>query len=188
MCDPTTDKSEWKTVAGKLQSNGFHVLIFDYRSFGESEGERPKMMGSIEDAMIFWRESWLKDVESAYEFLLSQKNVNSKVIGVGGASCGVFMGLELTLNHPNVKTFVSLGGPIDQLQQMKLRKKKNLPILIISANEGPALEWSDDIFSSSQHVNTRITKYKYITHGTKIFEYKPIIQDQIVNWFEVYLR
>ena len=98
------------------------------------------------------------------------------------------MGLEFTLDHPNVKTFVSLGGPIDQLQQMKLREKKNLPILIISANEGPALEWSDEIFSASQHVDSRITKYKYITHGTKIFEYEPTIQDQIVDWFRVYLK
>ena len=145
MCDPTTDKSEWENVARKLQSNGFHVLTFDYRSFGESEGQRPKMMGSMEEAMIFWRENWLKDVESAYSYLLSQKNVDSKAIGIGGASCGVFMGLDLTFHHPNVKTFVSLGGPIDESQKMQLREKQNLPILIISANEGPALEWSDNI-------------------------------------------
>lgn len=187
MCDPSTDKSEWKNLAPKLQERGFHVLIFDYRGFGESEGQMPDMLNTMGNAMAYWRNNWMTDVQSAYNVLLTQKGVDANLIGIGGASCGVFMGLEFTLAHPNVKTFVALGGPVDEIQTKLLNKKKNLPILIISGDEGPALEWSDEIFSASEHLDTRLFKYKIVTHGTLIFKYEPLLQDQIVNWFSKYL-
>jgi len=180
MCDPATDKSEWQNVALLLQKEGFHVLIFDYRGFGESEGSKPDMMGTMDEAMKFWRTNWIKDVEKAYDFLIKQKGVNKELMGIGGVSCGVFMGLEFALNLDNIKTFVSLGGPIDNIQQEKLKSKVDFPILIISANEGPSLQWSDEVFNASNSVETKITKYKIVTHGTKIFDYKPNIQKQIV--------
>lgn len=184
MCDPTTDKSEWQIVASDLQKNGFHVITFDYQGFGNSEGTRPEMKGSLEEVMNSWRTGWMDDVKSVYDFLVNQKNVNQDLIGVGGASCGVFMGLEFALSHSNVKTLVSLGGPTDSTQLKKLNEKYNLPILIISANERSTLKWSDDLFSASKNEQTKITKYKIVTHGTKIFGFEPSIQKEIVEWFE----
>ena len=67
-------------------------------------------MGSMEEAMAFWRAEWMQDVETAYQVLLDHPGVDASRTGIGGASCGVFMGLELALAHPEVKAFVSMGG------------------------------------------------------------------------------
>jgi len=103
-------------------------------------------------------------------------------VAIGGASCGVFMGLELALDHPETDAFVSLGGPLDEHQKKRLSENTDLPILIASANEGPALEWSDALFESSANSETSVTKYKYVTHGTKLFQHVPEVQDEIVAW------
>lgn len=187
MCDPAADQSEWRKVAIKLQEAGIHVLTLDYRGFGTSEGQRPRMLGSVEEAMVFWRENWREDVVAAYNTLLAQTGVDAETMAIGGASCGVFMGLDLAFTRPHIKAFVSLGGPSDAMQYEQLQAESDLPLLIISGNEGPALEWSDDLFAASNHLDTRLTKYKIVTHGTYIFQHVPSIEDEIVAWFKHYL-
>lgn len=188
MCDPTTTQIEWTMVAQKLKRMGFHVLTFDYRGFGKSGGSMPNTRKTIGEAMDYWRANWVKDVSAAYKFLLSQKGVNSNKMAIGGASCGVFMGMEFALDQPNIKTFVSLGGPIDDAQQARVKKRRNLPMLILGANEGPTLEWSDALFNASNHKDTKFTKYKYVTHGTGLFKYVPGARDQVANWFQLKLK
>ena len=67
--------------------------------------------------------------------------------------------------------------------------QSDLPILLISGDEsGPneirgTLEWSDEVFETSTHPNTRILKYKTVTHGTKIFEYHPETEQMVIDWF-----
>ena len=41
QCDPTTDQNEYESLATKLVNKGYHVISFDYRGFGKSEGSRP---------------------------------------------------------------------------------------------------------------------------------------------------
>jgi hypothetical protein len=115
--------------------------------------------------------------------------VESSAMGIAGASCGVFMGLEFALANPNIKSLVFLGGPTDQSQRDQLADKTALPVLLISGNErGPnetrgTLEWSDEVFAVSTHPQTRILKYKTVTHGTKIFEHHPETETMVVDWF-----
>ena len=51
MCDPSTTQAEWEIVATDLQERGFHVLTFDYQSFGSSEGNRPR-------GWVRWKRRW----------------------------------------------------------------------------------------------------------------------------------
>jgi pimeloyl-ACP methyl ester carboxylesterase len=189
MCDFSRDQKEWENVATELTSHGYHVLTFDYRGSGGSGGKLPMDLRSIAEAMPYWREHWMSDVQSAYDMLLSQEGVESSAMGIAGASCGVFMGLEFALANPNIKSLVLLGGPTDQSQRDQLADKAALPILLISGNErGPnetrgTLEWSDEVFAVSTHPRTRILKYKTVTHGTKIFEHHPETETMVVDWF-----
>ena len=184
MCDPSTDQSEWVTLAKIMQSEGISVLTFDYRGFGTSEGKMPTNLSTVAQAMVYWRKNWSADVEAAYDVLISQKGVDKSRIGIGGASCGVFNGMDLTFKHANVKSFVSLGGPVDEKQNRQLTQKDDLPILIISGNEGPSLQWSDEIFAASNHHQTEIHKYKIVTHGTNIFDHFPKLQNKVAQWFK----
>ncbi|MBO6506412.1 MAG: hypothetical protein JJ850_07360 [Kordiimonadaceae bacterium] len=188
MCDPTTSKTQWVGVAERLQAKGIHSIIFDYRGFGDSGGEMPQMLRTVEQAMVYWRENWMGDVRAVYDTLARQPGVDTSRLGIGGASCGVFMGLEFGLGRDNVQTFVSMGGPSDQLLADRLSERDDLPLLIVSGNEGPALRWSDEIFAASNHLDTRITKYKRAMHGTNVFVHNPDVQDQVADWFETYLR
>jgi len=189
MCDPSRDQDEWSGVATTLASRGYHVLTFDYRGFGQSGGERPTNLRSVDEAMPFWREHWMSDVRLAFDTLVSQEGVDAETIGIAGASCGVFMGLEFSIENRDVKSLVFLGGPTDKSQRDKLATMSDIPILLISGDErGPnetrgTLEWSDEVFSASTNPDTRILKYKTVTHGTKIFEHHPVTEQMVVEWF-----
>jgi pimeloyl-ACP methyl ester carboxylesterase len=189
MCDPSRDQTEWRVAATELAEQGYHVLTFDYRGFGESGGEMPMNLASVAEAMPFWRESWMSDVQAAYDTLVAQEGVDQENIGVAGASCGVFMGLEFAIANRNVKSLVFLGGPTDAAQREHLSAMDDIPILLISGDERGAnellgtLEWSDQVFAVSNHPDTQIIKYKTVTHGTKIFEHHPVTERMVIDWF-----
>jgi len=189
MCDPSRDQKEWQGVATALANEGYHVLTFDYRGFGQSGGQRPTNLRSVDEAMPYWRQHWMSDVQTAYDTLISKEGVDSENMGIAGASCGVFMGLEFAIANRNIKSLVFLGGPTDESQREQLAGMSDVPILLISGNErGPneirgTLEWSDEVFEASHHPDTRILKYKTVTHGTKIFEHHPATEQMVVDWF-----
>jgi len=189
MCDPSRDQKEWSGVATALADRGYHVLTLDYRGFGQSGGEMPMNLRSVAEAMPYWREHWMPDVRVAYETLISQHGVDPQVMGIAGASCGVFMGLEFAIANRNIKSLVFLGGPTDRSQREQFADMSDVPVLLISGDErGPneargTLEWSDEVFAASGHPDTRIFKYKTVTHGTKIFEHHPETEQMVVDWF-----
>jgi len=189
MCDPARDQTAWKNVATALADKGYHILTFDYRGFGQSGGERPTNLRSVDEAMPYWRKHWMSDVQKAYDTLIAQEGVGTTNMGIAGASCGVFMGLEFAIAHQNIRSLVFLGGPTEKSQLEHLADMNEVPILLISGDErGPneirgTLEWSDEIFSASNHADTRFLKYKTVTHGTNIFEHHPATEQMVVAWF-----
>src|ERR1700722_12423063 len=73
----------WDDLARQLAAAGINVLTFDQRGYGESEGEpytklNPQQREQIE------REKRPGDIETAFQYLLSQPGVNRNMIGVGG--------------------------------------------------------------------------------------------------------
>jgi pimeloyl-ACP methyl ester carboxylesterase len=189
MCDPSDDQTAWANVATALKEHGFHVLTFDYRGFANSGGEKPAGLSSVAEAMPYWRENWVPDVEAAYHLLQEQDGVTVTEIGIAGASCGVFLGLEFAQMHPNVATLALLGGPTDESQRAKIPAMSDVPILLISGNErGPneakgTLEWSEEVFEASTNIDTRYMKYRTVTHGTKIFKLHPETEQMVIDWF-----
>jgi dienelactone hydrolase len=189
MCDPSRDQTAWTHVATELADQGYHILTFDYRGFGQSGGERPMNLASVDEAMPYWRENWMPDVQVAYDTLVSQKGVSAAAVGIAGASCGVFMGLEFAIENSNVKSLVFLGGPTEAQQREQIRTMSDIPILLISGDErGPnevrgTLEWSDEVFAVSDNPETRFFKYKTVTHGTNVFEHHAETQEMVIDWF-----
>ena len=64
--------------AEKFSENGFAVLTFDYRGFGESEG--------VSGLLSAWNQ--VKDIRNAVTFMTSLNEVDSKNIGLWGSSYG----------------------------------------------------------------------------------------------------
>ena len=97
----------WDVLARQLSAAGLNVLTFDYRGFGESGGEHfdkltPQQAGQI------MQEKFPGDIDTAFAYLVSQPGVNSNVMGVGGASCGVNNSIQAAMRHPEVKSLVVL--------------------------------------------------------------------------------
>lgn len=188
MCNPAVDQFAWEPLAKRMSERGFHVMTFDYRGFGESEGELPTGLRSIAEAMPYWKENWMPDVLLAYETLLSKPLVDSSHVAVAGASCGVFLGLELALLKDAVKTLVFLGGPTSNDQRERLRLIEDLPILIMTGNQrGPnetegTLEWSDNLFNASRDTRTRLVKYRSPVYATMMLKEHPETLTLAEDW------
>lgn len=65
-------------VAQRFAEAGYCVLTFDYRGFGESEGERGRLVPSLQ----------IDDICSALEFVATQPFVAANRIGLWGTSLG----------------------------------------------------------------------------------------------------
>src|SRR6202011_3221199 len=71
----------WDDLAGQLATGGISVLTFDLRGFGESGGS-PFDKLTPQDARVE-AEKWPADIETAFQYLVSQQGVTRDVIGVG---------------------------------------------------------------------------------------------------------
>ncbi len=99
--------------APRLAAEGYTVLTFDFRNFGESAGE-PR---SHEDS-----EGKLTDVRAAVSFLRSRPEIDKERIGVIGICAGGGYALKAAAFDPRIKTFVGIAGfyfsPADLRTQM----------------------------------------------------------------------
>lgn len=184
QCDPTTDQNEYNSLATKLQNEGYHVMSFDYRGFGKSGGSKPDMaaMETMDDVMNYWRTEWIGDVDKAFKLLSNKKGVQKEKMTIVGASCGNFLALEYALNKTTLSTLTLLGGPVDDIVINKLQSNTDLPMLIMGGNDGPTFEWIDRIFDATKNPQSRIMKFKTLTHGTGIFHTEKWTEDVIVDW------
>src|SRR5215468_5458224 len=95
------DRQIYDTLATMLSAAGYNALTLDFRGFGGSKNAQYQNLASSRDKMP-------GDVDAAFNFLTSQKDVNKTVIGVVGGSCGVNQAVHAARRHPEVKTLVLL--------------------------------------------------------------------------------
>src|SRR5262249_7776408 len=98
----------WDGLARQLTYAGINVLTFVLRGFGESEGERFDKLP--QPAAQAQRAKWPDDIDVAFRYLTSQRNVTKNMIGAGGASCGVDNAIQTARRHPEVRSLVLLSG------------------------------------------------------------------------------
>lgn len=79
--------------AERFASAGLAALTFDYRGFGESQGERGRLVP----------ERQIEDIRSAIDFLASQPGVSADRIGLWGTSLGGANAIVATARDARVK-------------------------------------------------------------------------------------
>ena len=188
MCDGS-GRTAWDSLATRLVQAGFHVLTFNYRGVGDSGGEKFQG-GSLQEVLTYWRTKWVPDAEAALKLLRSQPGVNRDVIGAGGASCGVYMSVQLAQRQPGlIKTLVLLAGPTDEEAQAFVQKSAGLPILsVASEDDHRSAEWMTALNALSKHRDSRLIMYKNAGHGTNMFTREKELEPAIVEWFKNHLR
>jgi dipeptidyl aminopeptidase/acylaminoacyl peptidase len=87
-------------IAGILNQEGYVVLTFDYKGWGDSEGPRNRLAPY----------SRVADVQAALSFLAAQDEVDPERLGIYGTSYGGATVVFVAAIDPRVKCIVSVVG------------------------------------------------------------------------------
>lgn len=172
-------------VAGQLAAAGINVLTFDLRGFGESGGTPFDKLTPQENAQV-QAEKWPGDIDTAFQYLVSQPGVTRDVIGVGGASCGVNNSIQTALRHPGVvKSLVLLSGGTGLAGRRFLRQEPP-PALFAMADDDEfrdTVEVMPWLFSVASNPGKKFVRYAKGGHGADMFAVHPELRGVIVDWY-----
>jgi len=176
----------WDDLADQLATAGINALTFDLRGFGESGGLRNDKL-TPEDAAKVETEKWPGDIETAFQYLVSQPGVTRDMIGVGGASCGVNNSIQTARRHPaEVKSLVLLSGGTDLAGRRFLRQESRLPELFAVADDDEfraTVEIMPWLFGVSSNSGKKFVHYTSGGHGADMFAVHPELRSVIVDWY-----
>ena len=190
-------RESWSEVATRLAAAGIHTLTPDSRGKGESGG-------GVDD----WKTMWFQDLDTAFDFLVSQPGVDRNVIGIGGAGgLGVESAVEAARRHASqVKSLVVLSGETEPPQLQFLHENSRLPGLFVYSDDDeypPTPREMELLYAASPSPAKRLIHYStaseapwvwYETfrgthnvpskggHGTDLFRPHPELREIIVQW------
>jgi dienelactone hydrolase len=175
----------WDGLAWQLAAAGINVLTFDQRGFGESGGDPFDKLSPQQRAQIE-TEKRPSDIDTAFQYLVSQPGVTRDMIGVGGASCGVHYSVQTARRHPEVRALVLLSGNTDFNGRQFLRNSAKLPVFLSVADDDEfpasvqAIEW---LYSLTADPEKRFVHYTTGGHGADMFPVHPELPGMIVDWY-----
>jgi hypothetical protein len=129
---------------------------------------------------------FLRPVDAALRFLISQPGVYPKMIGAGGASCGVNQSVQLARRHPEVKSLVLLSEGTDRDGRRFLRDSPDLPLFLAVADDDPddgVVEIMQWLYSLSPDPFDKFVHYSVGGHGVEMFAAHKDLPAMIVDWF-----
>lgn len=135
-----SDRHSWDDFAKQLQSDGFVVLTIDGRGFGEStkKSDGTTVAEGRTEADV---KGMLSDVDTAFDFLSRQSNVDPNRVGIIGASYGSSLALIYAADHPNVAAVALLSPGLNYFGNMQtepaMSNFKNRPALLAAAKDDP---------------------------------------------------
>jgi pimeloyl-ACP methyl ester carboxylesterase len=193
----------WDGLAGQLSRAGINTLTLDMRGFGESGGTPHDRLTPRQMTLV--REQTPGDIDTAWQYLISQPGVKANVIGVGGAGLdGVRNAVETARRHSaQVRSLVLLSGQTDLAGREFLRQASQLPGLFVVADDDeypPTVEVMEWAYSIAASPGKRLIHYLGQEppwngyedrddvpgaegHGTDLFNVHPGLPGIIVDWY-----
>jgi dienelactone hydrolase len=195
-------RKAWDDVGVQLAGAGINTLTLDMRGFGESGGTPHDKLTSKERAQA--RERRPTDIDTAWQYLVSQPGVNGDVIGLGGAGLdGVENSIQTASRHSaQVKSLVLISGQTELAGRQFMRQASQLPALFVWADSddypptAEVMEWLYDISSNpdKKFIHYAGPEAPWLayedkdvpasgSHGTDLFKVHPDMPRTIVDWF-----
>ena len=197
-------RTSWDDVARQLAAAGINTLEVDNRAHGESGGK-----------LDFWADrnkeqaerNQRTDLETAFQFLISQPGVQRDLIGLGGAGLlGVDNSVQTARLHPgDVKSFVLVSGETFR-PGIEFLSQSQLPELFVVADNDeypPTVEAMLLLYARSASPSRKLIHYVAAQeapwlgyepvhigevpasggHGTDLFKDHASLPGIIVQWF-----
>ena len=197
-------RKEWDGLASQLAAAGINALTIDLRGFGESGGKRFDTLTGKEKSTLR-TQLWPADINTAWQYLVSQPGVKRDLIGLGGAGHeGVNNSVHTARRHAvDVKSLVLLSGQTDLPGRQFLQHASQLPELLVAADDDEyppteeVMEWIFGLCSNPGKKFIRYTAAKKAPwnghedtgvsetggHGTDMFKAHPDLIGIVVDWF-----
>jgi dienelactone hydrolase len=199
-------RKSWEDVAEQLAAAGVHTLAVDMRGHGETGGNYDNWSGPN------WKETrkqwWPRDLDTTFQYLVSQPGVTRDVIGVGGAGLlGVDNSVETARRHPDqVKSLALLSGETLRDGLQFLRQASHLPELFVVSDDDeypPTQQAMALLYVTASSPSKKLVHYSAGRdapwlwyepfdigkvpakggHGTDLFKVHPELPEIIVDWF-----
>src|SRR5947207_3457587 len=191
-------RKSWDQLAPQLAAAGFNTLTLDMRGFGESGGKTDKPTRLTE----------ARDVDTAFQYLVSQPGVKRDLIGVGGAGwLGIDNSVTAARRHPvEIKSLVLMSGETLRDGLQFLHEARHLPELFVFSDDDeypPTQDAMKLLYVTASSPSKKLVHYSaaedapwlwYETsdagkisahggHGTDMFKVHPELPGIIVQWF-----
>ncbi len=170
----------WDDLAARLATAGLHVMTVDLRGYGDSSGTPVEKL-SPEEIQVVFRDKMPTDVETAYQYLVSQPGVTRDRIAVGGASCGVNQSVHVA----------AISEGTDASGREFLRTSAKMPLFIAVADDDPDLgvtEIMQWLFTLSSNPVNKFVHYSTGGHGVEMFDAHKELTSMIVAWVATTLK
>src|SRR5437588_2234267 len=191
-------RKSWNQLAPQLAAAGFNTLTLDMWGFGESGGKTDKPTRLTE----------ARDVDTAFQYLVSQPGVKRDVIGVGGAGwLGIDNAVTAARRHPTeIKSLVLMSGETLRDGLQFLHEARQLPELFVFSDDDeypPTQDAMKLLYVTALGPSKKLVHYSatqdapwvwYETsdisrvpatggHGTDMFPVHPELPGIIMHWF-----
>ncbi len=171
------DRHAWDGLAQDLAGAGFHVLAVDARGFGESAGQKLRGAESASQQNA--------DVDAAFSYLMSQKNVEKSRVAAGGASCGVTQSSDLATRHHEIRALLLLSGRASDTAKAYIAATPSLPVFgAASAGDTNAANGIREAVRASQNPKSVLKIYDGTEHGVPMFAKHADLEPMIVDWLK----
>jgi fermentation-respiration switch protein FrsA (DUF1100 family) len=111
-------KSDFVNLSGVFSSNGFNVVLFDFRAHGESEGRSCSL--GLKEQM---------DIAASVDYIISREDLKNKSIGLYGFSLGGAAGILTASKDQRIKA-IAADTPFSSLKRISedvIKRTYHLP-------------------------------------------------------------
>ncbi|OGS18492.1 MAG: hypothetical protein A2219_03610 [Elusimicrobia bacterium RIFOXYA2_FULL_50_26] len=186
-----SNQEEWQSFIQKLVKRGYGFLSYDARGHGESTLDANGQKISFENFGApgpgsQWN-AMVADLEQAIEFLLKEKKISRKRIGLMGASLGANICIIETGRDKEIPVAVLLSPGLNYagiVTSKAIEGCNDRPVLI-AASPGDTYAWQSSTLLSQALAKNK--KALFVTgegnrHGVQMFDGK--LENRILGWLE----
>jgi hypothetical protein len=125
-------------------------------------------------------------VDTAFRYLIAQPGVSRKIVGGGGASCGVNQAVQLARRHAEVKSLMLLSEGTDAAGRKYLRESPKVQLFMAVADDDDdrgvvvIMQW---LYALSANPGNKLEHYAVGGHGVEMFKAHEDLERMIVEWF-----